>query len=248
MIPKIIHYCWFGARPFSRTVKKCLRTWHRHLSDYEFCFWNEQTCADYAQEHHINNPMEHPFVQSAYAAKKYAFVADYVRFWALYHIGGIYLDTDMYVLRSFDALLDAEFFCGWETAAEGAAGQCAPVGSTVSCGALGACALGACALGACARDILKKYDTLIFSEANLTDYVIPRVITPIILQHPEVTIYPYDYFYPYPYDRRMEPNFRKYATPRTLAIHLWDLSWSPWYRKLIQSCLTVWRRLIKRCR
>ena len=159
MIPKIIHYCWFGPKPFSRTVKKCLKTWHKHLSDYEFCFWNEQTCATYAEEHHIPNPMEHPFVQSAYKAQKYAFVADYVRFWALYHIGGIYLDTDMYVLRSFSPLLQAQFFCGWETATEGAAGQCAPAatGSTVSCGALGACAL-----GACARDILNRYDELLF--------------------------------------------------------------------------------------
>ena len=103
-------------------------------------------------------------MQSAYKAQKYAFVADYVRFWALYHIGGIYLDTDMYVLRSFSPLLQAQFFCGWETATEDAAGQCAPAAtdSKVSCGALGACALGACALGACARDILNRYDELLF--------------------------------------------------------------------------------------
>ena len=196
MIPKIIHYCWFGPKPFSRTVKKCLKTWHNHLSDYEFCFWNEQTCATYAEEHHIPNPMEHPFVQSAYKAQKYAFVADYVRFWALYHIGGIYLDTDMYVLRSFTPLLQAQFFCGWETATEDAAGQCAPAAtdSTVSGGALGACAL-----GACARDILKRYDELLFDEAHIAEYVIPRIITPIIRQHHEVTIYPYDYFYPFPF-------------------------------------------------
>ncbi len=239
MIPRIIHYCWFGPKPFSRTVRKCLKTWRKHLSDYEFRLWNEQTCADYAKAHQLPDPMQHPYVRAAYEAQKYAFVADYVRFWALYYMGGIYLDTDMYVLRSFDSLLDAAFFCGWETAAEGAAGQCAPVkGSTVSCGALGACAL-----GACARDILRKYDTLVFDEAHLADYVIPRVITPVIMQHPEVTIYPHDYFYPYPYDRRMEPNFKKYATPRTLAIHLWDLSWSTWQTKLIMSAIIVFRRV-----
>lgn len=240
MIPKIIHYCWFGPKPFSRTVKKCLKTWRKHLSDYEFCFWNEQTCAAYAAEHHLPNPMEHPFVQSAYRVQKYAFVADYVRFWALYHIGGIYLDTDMYVLRPFDELLQAQFFCGWETATEGAAGQCATAesGGTVSCGALGACAL-----GACAGDILRKYDTLVFDEAHLADYVIPRVITPVIMQHPEVTIYPYDYFYPYPYDRRMEPNFKKYATSRTFAIHLWDLSWSTWQKKLRYNLMALLKRL-----
>lgn len=243
-IPKIIHYCWFGPKPFSRTVKKCLKTWHKHLPDYEFCFWNEQTCATYAEEHHIPNPMEHPFVQSAYKAQKYAFVADYVRFWALYHIGGIYLDTDMYVLRSFTPLLQAQFFCGWETATEGAAGQCTPaaMGSTVSCGALGACALGACALGACARDILNRYDELLFDEAHIADYVIPRIITPIIRQHPEVTIYPYDYFYPFPFNRRTDSRFLQYATNDTYAIHLWDISWISLKEKFVHNIVEIIKR------
>ena len=244
MIPKIIHYCWFGPKPFSRTVKKCLKTWHNHLSDYEFCFWNEQTCATYAEEHHLPNPMEHPFVQSAYKAQKYAFVADYVRFWALYHIGGIYLDTDMYVLRSFSPLLQAQFFCGWETATEGAAGQCTPAAmvSTVSCGALGACALGACALGACARDILNRYDELLFDEAHIADYVIPRIITPIIRQHPEVTIYPYDYFYPFPFNRRTDSRFLQYATNDTYAIHLWDISWISLKEKFVHNIVEIIKR------
>lgn len=239
MIPKIIHYCWFGPKPFSRTVKKCLKTWHKHLSDYEFCFWNEQTCATYAEEHHIPNPMEHPFVQSAYKAQKYAFVADYVRFWALYHIGGIYLDTDMYVLRSFTPLLQAQFFCGWETATEGATGQCAPAeaGRKVSCGALGACAL-----GACARDILKRYDELLFDEAHIAEYVIPRIITPIIRQHPEVTIYPYDYFYPFPFNRRTDSRFLQYATNDTYAIHLWDISWISLKEKFVHNIVEIIKR------
>ncbi len=239
MIPKIIHYCWFGPKPFSRTVKKCLKTWHKHLSDYEFCFWNEQTCATYAEEHHLPNPMEHPFVQSAYKAQKYAFVADYVRFWALYHIGGIYLDTDMYVLRSFSPLLQAQFFCGWETATEGAAGQCTPAAtdSTVSCGALGACAL-----GACARDILNRYDELLFDEAHIAEYVIPRIITPIIRQHPEVTIYPYDYFYPFPFNRRTDSRFLQYATNDTYAIHLWDISWISLKEKFVHNIVEIIKR------
>ena len=230
MIPKIIHYCWFGPKPYSRTVKKCIRTWHQHLADYGFLLWNEDTCAEYAAMHQLPNPMEHPFVQSAYAAKKYAFVADYVRFWALYYMGGIYLDTDMYVIRSFNSLLDSNFFCAWE-----AAESVTTDGSnaSISCGAL----------GACAQDILAKYDTLVFNEANLAEYVIPHVITPVIIQHSEVTIYPYDYFYPYPYNCRMEPNFKKYATSRTMAIHLWDLSWSTWQKKLRYNCLAILKRI-----
>ena len=240
MIPKIIHYCWFGPKAYSRTVRRCMTTWRKHLSGYEFMLWNEQSCASYAAQFGLPNPMEHPFVVSAYRAEKYAFVADYVRFWALYYVGGIYLDTDMYVVRSFDVLLETEFFCGWETAERPAQHSADGI---VSCGALGACALGACALGACARDILAKYDTLCFDETHLADYIVPRIITPIIMQHNEATIYPYDYFYPYPYNRRMEWNFKKYATRHTLAIHLWDLSWSTWSKKLRYDVIAVLIRI-----
>lgn len=235
MIPKIIHYCWFGPKPFSRTVRKCIATWHKHLSDYEFYLWNEETCANYAAAHNLPNPMEHPFVVGAHAAKKYAFVADYVRFWALYHCGGVYLDTDMYVVRNMDDLLDAEFFCGWETA-EGNADT--EVDRIVSCGALGACAL-----EACAREILAKYDTLTFDADYLDKFIVPRIITPIILQQTNVKIYEYDYFYPFPYVKRQELNFIRYKTSSTYAIHLWDLSWKPWYTKwignIVRICKTI---------
>lgn len=235
MIPKIIHYCWFGPKAYSRTVRKCMVTWKRHLSDYRFCLWNEQTCANYAATHGVPNPMEHPFVVSAYKAKKYAFVADYVRFWALYYVGGIYLDTDMYVVHSFDALLETEFFCGWETA-EGSAQHSAD--DIVSCGALGACAL-----GACARDILAKYDTMRFDEAHIAEYIVPRIITPIILQHNEATIYSYDYFYPLPFNKRTEHRFKTYITQNTFAIHLWDISWYPWYKKIPRQVVIELKKL-----
>ena len=230
MIPKIIHYCWFGPKAYSRTVCRCMATWRKHLSGYEFMLWNEQTCAMYAMEHGLPNPMQHPFVVSAYQAKKYAFVADYVRFWALYYVGGIYLDTDMYVVRGFDDLLEAEFFCGWETA-ERDAGH--GTDSVVSCGAL----------GACARDILAKYDTLRFDETHLADYIVPRIITPIILQHKEATIYPYDYFYPYPFVERMKHDFLSSTTNNTFAIHLWDISWYPWYKKILRQVVIEFKKI-----
>lgn len=236
LVPKVIHYCWFGPKPFSRTVRKCIATWHKHLSDYEFCLWNEETCANYAAAHNLPNPMEHPFVKGAYAAKKYAFVADYVRFWALYHCGGVYLDTDMYVVKSFDDLLDAEFFCGWETA-EGTADTRAE--RVVSCGALGACAL-----GACARDILAKYDTLEFDENRLDKFIVPRIITPIILQHSEAEIYPYDYFYAFPFSKRMEKDFLKYKSVSSYALHLWDISWYPWYKKIIRQIVIEVKKVV----
>lgn len=228
MIPKIIHYCWFGPKPFSRTVRKCIATWHKHLSDYEFCLWNEDTCTTYAAAHNLPNPMEHPFVVGAYVAKKYAFVADYVRFWALYHCGGVYLDTDMYVIRNMDDMLDADFFAAWENTTM----------NIVSCGVLGASQ--ECA---CIEQILAKYDILIFDANYLDQFIVPRIITPIVLGDHTAKIYPYDYFYPFPYDKRQDLNFIRYKTNSTFAIHLWDLSWKPWYTKwignIVRICKTI---------
>lgn len=238
LIPKVIHYCWFGPKTFSRTARKCIATWHKHLSDYEFCFWNEDSCAAYAVAYNLSNPMDHPFVKGAYAAKKYAFVADYVRFWALYHCGGVYLDTDMYVVRSFDDLLDAEFFCGWETA-EGTADT--EVERIVSCGALGACAL-----GACAREILAKYDTLTFDANHLDKFIVPRIITPIVLKQENVAIFSYDYFYPLPYNERFVWQKMKYNTSNTYAIHLWDISWGKWQAKMRDQLMFILKKILRK--
>ena len=195
MIPKIIHYCWFGPKLFSRTVRKCIATWHKYLSDYEFRLWNEESCATYA---------------------------------AINGCGGVYLDTDMYVVRSFDDLLGAKFFAAWENSKN----------DIVSCGVIG------CARAeTCLREILTKYDTLEFDTDCLDKFIVPRIITPILLQQTNVKIYEYDYFYPFPYVKRQELNFIRYKTSSTYAIHLWDLSWKPWYTKwignIVRICKTI---------
>lgn len=96
MIPKIIHYCWFGRGPMPKVVTWCIESWKRKCPDYEIKLWNEDNFD-------VNSV---PFVQQAYAMKKWAFVADYVRIYALYHEGGIYLDSDEYVIKNFDNLLN----------------------------------------------------------------------------------------------------------------------------------------------
>lgn len=237
LIPKVIHYCWFGPKPFSRTVRKCITTWHKHLSDYEFRLWNEETCAAYAVSNGLPNPMEHPFVKGAYAAKKYAFVADYVRFWALYHCGGIYLDTDMYVVRNFDDLLGATFFTAWETSNENIDSKNERI---VSCGVLGACAL-----KSCTQDILDKYDTLVFDDSLLDKFIVPRIITPIVMKDASAKIYPYDYFYPLPYNERFVWRKMKYNTENTYAVHLWDISWGKWQAKLKDQMIYYIKKVFK---
>ena len=104
MIPKIIHYCWFGNAPKSAFIKKCMKTWHQYMPDYEIKEWNEKTFD-------IDSI---PFVREAYKAKKWAFVADYVRLYALYTEGGIYMDTDVKVMRPFDEFLTYNFFSSHE--------------------------------------------------------------------------------------------------------------------------------------
>lgn len=93
MIPKIIHYCWFGKGPFPTKVLECIDSWYKYLPDYEIKEWNEDNFD-------IEGSCQ--FVKDAYLHKKYAFVSDYVRLYALAKEGGIYMDVDVEVLRPFD--------------------------------------------------------------------------------------------------------------------------------------------------
>lgn len=95
-IPKVIHYIWVGGKPLTPMAEHCLASWSKFLPDYEIKLWNED-----------NSPMEHQYVRAMYEKKKWAFVSDYIRFFVLEREGGIYLDTDMEVLRSFDGLRSA---------------------------------------------------------------------------------------------------------------------------------------------
>jgi hypothetical protein len=103
-IPKIIHYCWFGGKEKPAIVKQCLGSWEKHLTWYEFMEWNEKNF----------DISSNSYVKQAYDAGKFAFVSDYVRVHALYHMGGIYLDTDVEVFKPFDDLLHHESFWGFE--------------------------------------------------------------------------------------------------------------------------------------
>lgn len=104
MIPRTIHYCWFGRGEMSELVQRCISSWHKCMPDYEYKLWNED-----------NFDVESvPYTKEAYAAKKYAFVSDYVRLKVLENEGGIYLDTDVVVFKAFDDLLGYMAFAGFE--------------------------------------------------------------------------------------------------------------------------------------
>lgn len=106
MIPKIIHLCWLSGDPYPSKIAKCLKSWEKYLSDYEIILWD-------TKRFDLDSSI---WVKQAFEKKKYAFAADYIRFYALYHMGGIYLDSDVEVLKSFDDLLDLPYFIGAEKA------------------------------------------------------------------------------------------------------------------------------------
>ncbi|WP_313581020.1 glycosyltransferase [Chishuiella sp.] len=105
MIPKIIHYCWFGGKDKPSSFEYCLATWRKYLPDYEIKEWNETNF-------NISESIE--FVKEAYNQKKWAFVSDYVRIYALLNNGGIYMDTDVEVKNNLDEFLIHNFFIGLE--------------------------------------------------------------------------------------------------------------------------------------
>ena len=137
MLPKIIHYCWFGRGEMPELVKQCIASWHKYMPDWEYRLWTETSLAEA-----INKPTPSPFlkegeqtpllnpltngdedwlkfmpayVQEAYAAKKFAFVSDYVRLWALEREGGLYMDVDFEVYKPFDDLMNQyNAFAGYE--------------------------------------------------------------------------------------------------------------------------------------
>lgn len=106
MIPKIIHYVWLGGGEPSETIKRCIKSWKAVLPDYQIMRWDEST-------YDINSAPR--FVKECYEAKKWAFASDYIRLWALYKFGGIYLDTDVEVRKTLNSFLDTRMFIGTQT-------------------------------------------------------------------------------------------------------------------------------------
>ena len=105
MIPKVIHYCWFGRGKMPVMAERCIDSWKQILPGYELRLWNEDSF----------DITSVPYVQEAYEARKFAFVTDYVRLYALYTVGGVYMDTDVEVLKPLDDLLHLPAFSGFES-------------------------------------------------------------------------------------------------------------------------------------
>ena len=222
MIPKTIHYCWFGRGEMPQLAKDCIASWHRYMPDWEYKLWNE--------ENFDVNII--PYTKEAYEAKKYAFVSDYVRLWALCKEGGAYLDTDVKVFRPFDDLLEYSAFAGFEGS------KYMPVGTCVMASEAG---------GQWAGEQLGYYQDRHFINTDgsfdLTtnvQFISAKMREQGFLQngkeqdYKDLHIFPVDYFSP---RQTTGENFR---TNNTYCDHLGLGSWGEaggWCKHLIQKML-----------
>ena len=123
MIPKIIHYCWFGRNPLPESAQKCIASWRKFFPDYEIWQWSEETLNENENQNEKNNLCDKilgfdvnsiQYTREAYEAKKYSFVSDYARFWILYKYGGLYFDTDVEVIKPMGEIIERGPFMGCE--------------------------------------------------------------------------------------------------------------------------------------
>ncbi|MGG0275883.1 glycosyltransferase family 32 protein [Bacillus rhizoplanae] len=208
-IPRIIHYCWFGGKEKPDTVKRCIDSWKKNLSEYEMIEWNEDNFD-------INC---NPYVKEAYKSRKFAFVSDYARVHVLYYFGGIYLDTDVEVFKSFNDLLCHDSFWGFEQE-----------------NYIATSTIGAAKGNKLIKIFLDSYEekSFIKEDGSHDDLTNVAIVTGILKtlglktngEYQEIegigAFYPQTYFSPYDYI-----NCRKFITENTYTMHHFYKSWLP---------------------
>lgn len=201
-IPKIVHFCWLSGDLYPDLVQKCIQSWNDKLPDYEIRLWDKNSF----DIHSV------PWVEQACEAKKWAFAADYIRLYALYNFGGIYLDSDVEVLKSFDGLLDRPyFFCKEHTpdmienslSIEAATMGCLPKNDFI---------------GKCLE--FYKNQHFINPDGSFNMITLPTVMARVYQSFKQIEILPMEYFSP--------KNTRTLAiekTENTYSIHHFNGSW-----------------------
>lgn len=219
MIPKLIHYCWLSNDPVPEMLHKCMDSWKKVLPDYEWVHWNFDR---FPKE-------QSKWVSQAFDNRKYAFAADYIRLFALYNYGGIYLDMDVEVVKSYDEFLQLPSMLCFENSKDGR---------------LEVAAFGVEKGSQWVKDCLKYYENRPFVKDNKTfdTKVLPGVIKDCLIKNgyvlkpvfsieeakscegKEIPVFPYQYFSPKSYGTgKIE------KSDLTYSIHHFAGTWLPWY-------------------
>lgn len=222
MIPKIIHYCWLSQNPMPENLKLCIASWIKFLPDYEIKLWDFNRFPKGKSE----------WVDEAFAQKKYAFASDYIRCYALYNEGGIYLDSDVEVLKSFDPLLSKPYFLGLD-----------------SMNHIEAAVMGFEKGDDIFKNALDFYDSHSFSSFNNLDLItMPQILEKIITKGSSIktvlspnnlsndndyfSILPYTFFSP----KSMKTG-KIESNNDTFTIHHFEGSWYPIWKKYSKAVL-----------
>lgn len=215
MIPKIIHYVWFGSKKKKRLIRRCMRSWAKACPDYKIVLWDERNFD-------VNR---YEFTREAYERKSWAFLSDFIRVYALKEYGGIYLDTDVEIIKSLDSLLVNKAFVGFEDNEK-----------------IGTAIIGSEAQNPIFDNLFKLYKTKHFINSNGASDLTPNVhlFTDELSQHGlkidnsfqklnDITIFPKDYFYPKNYITS-----KINLTDNTVCIHHYLGSWCTTKSKIIK--------------
>ncbi|BFL13778.1 exopolysaccharide biosynthesis protein [[Clostridium] hylemonae] len=207
MIPKVIHYCWFGKKPLPGEVKKCIKSWEKYCPGYEIKEWNE---SNFDIDSHL-------FTASAYREKAWAFVSDYARLKIIYDNGGVYFDTDVELLKNIDFLLENSCYIGVQ--------QCECLCTT----GLG---FGAARFNPAVLCMLREYDGLEFTLQHQKEMACPYLNSKAIeklgyrysekvWEGKDITVYPFRYF-----DPIAPGNSENLLCGDTVSIHQYSASWT----------------------
>jgi Mannosyltransferase OCH1 and related enzymes len=221
MIPKVIHYCWFGGKSFPAEVKKCIQTWKEFCPDFEIVRWDESN---------IDVNM-HPFIKAAYNAKAWAFVSDYARLKIIYEHGGIYLDTDVELLKSLDKICDNECFVAEQQAS-----------NYINTGI----GFGAIPQHFTIMQMLKEYDSAKF-ELDHKNFLSCPILNTMAFQKlgfsysstiqkvGDVTVYPPEFFDPLGTGKGTKYIF----SDNTVSVHHYDASWTNGKQRLRRKIIRI---------
>ena len=200
MIPKIIHYCWFGPSQKSAIALQCIESWKKYAPDFELIEWNEHNTAAF----------QNSFYKNAYRKKKFAFVADTIRVAVLQKYGGIYMDLDMLLLQSITPLLKYDFFSGYEVTDRTAYGLFGGIPNHRFFNAMQA-----------------FYENTSFNQFSLP-VITHTFATTIHKDHllENEQIFDSEYFYALKYQDK-DKDYSSFVTSNSYAVHLWDHSWAP---------------------